>query len=147
MPFIKIHEFVNYGKYATATALKGLKKSDASFMAVHSSDDDTVPEEIGYSIYYDKYRDDPRFTFLHFTDRGHNHLFSSGDYNKEINAEFAAWCETLDYDYHSQEEKDRFEGDKLKWTKEHLDRKKWADRLDEEIASQFVDFYNESLER
>ena len=147
MPFIKIHEFVNYGKYATATALKGLKKSDASFMAVHSSDDDTVPEEIGYSIYYDKYRDDPRFTFLHFTDRGHNHLFSSGDYNKEINAEFAAWCETLDYDYHSQEEKDRFEGDKLKWTKEHLDRKKWADRLDKEIASQFVDFYNESLER
>lgn len=147
MPFIKIHEFVNYGKYATATALKGLKKSDASFMAVHSSDDDTVPEEIGYSIYYDKYRDDPRFTFLHFTDRGHNHLFSSGDYNREINAEFAAWCETLDYDYHSQEEKDRFEGDKLKWTKEHLDRKKWADRLDEEIVSQFVDFYNESLER
>ena len=147
MPFIHIHEFVKYGKYSTNSALKGLKKSDTAFMAVHSSDDDTVVEEIGYSIYYDKYKDDPRFEFLHFTDRGHNYLFNKRDYNDELNAQFDQWLKTLDYDYNSPENKERFIADKAEWLTKNIDRKKWSSRLDTDITSQFVDFYNKSLER
>ena len=145
MPFIHIHEFVKYGKYSTNSALKGLKKSDAAFMAVHSSDDDTVVEEIGYSIYYDKYKDDPRFAFMHFTDRGHNYLFNKRDYNDELNAQFDPWLKTLDYDYNNPENKERFISDKADWLTKNIDRKKWCSRLDTEVASQFVDFYNKAL--
>lgn len=147
MPFIQIHEFVHYGKYSTNSALKGLKKSDAAFMAVHSSDDDTVIEEIGYSIYYDKFKDDPRFAFMHFNDRGHNYLFNKRDYNDELNAQFDQWLKTLDYDYKSEENKERYTTDRFNYLMENIDRKRWADRLDTEVASQFVDFYNRSLER
>ena len=147
MPFIHIHEFVHYGKYSTNSALKGLKKSDTAFMAVHSSDDDTVIEEIGYSIYYDKYKDDSSFAFVHFTDRGHNYLFNKRDYNDELNAQFDSWAKTLDYDYNSVENKERFIADKADWLNKNIDRKKWASRLDTDIVSQFVDFYNKSLER
>ena len=56
----------------------------------------TIPE---------KYRDDPRFTFIRFEDRGHNEVFNDPDntYKDEFNAEFDKWLGSLDYDYNAEE--------------------------------------------
>lgn len=146
-PFIKIHECFKYGKYASNTAMNGFENTDASILVLHSADDNVIGIEYGYDKYYEKYKDDPRFTFIRFEDRGHNEVFNNPDntYKDEFNAEFDKWLESLDYDYKAEENKERFKEDKAKYTTENLDHAKWSTRLDEELFVQFLDFYNTAI--
>ena len=91
MPFVRLHEYINYGKYATNTAMDGFANSDARVMVVHSADDNTIRIRYGYDIYYEKYKDDPRFEFIRFESRGHNSIFLEPDnnYSDEFNAEYS----------------------------------------------------------
>ncbi|MBQ5544986.1 MAG: alpha/beta fold hydrolase [Clostridia bacterium] len=145
MPFVKLHELVKYGKYASNTAMDGFNNSDADVMIVHSADDDVVPIEYGLDRFQEKYKDDPRFTFLRFEDRGHNHIFNDNTYTDEFNAAFDKWCETLDYDYQASENKERFAKDKADYIHQHLDRDRWSHRLDEELFGQFLAFYDKNV--
>ena len=146
-PFIKIHERFKYGKYASNTAMDGFENTDASILVLHSADDNVIDIEYGYDKYYEKYKDDPRFTFIRFEDRGHNEVFNNPDntYKDEFNAEFDKWLESLDYDYKAEENKERFREDKAKYITENLDHAKWSTRLDEELFVQFLDFYNTAI--
>ena len=56
MPFVKLHEFIKYGKYASNTAIDGFENSDAPVIVVHCEGDPVVPVEYGYEIFYAKYR-------------------------------------------------------------------------------------------
>ena len=87
-PFIRIHELIKYGKYASNTAMDGFAATDAAIMIVHSADDDVIGIEYGYDKYYKKYKDDSRFTFIRFEDRGHNEIFNdpANTYIDEFNA-------------------------------------------------------------
>ena len=89
-PFVKIYERFKYGKYGANTSMDGFAASDAAVMIVHSADDDVI--EIGYGLdkYYEKYKDDPRFTFIRYEDRGHNDILNKPDdtYKDEFNAGF-----------------------------------------------------------
>lgn len=145
-PFIKIHERFKYGKYASNTAMDGFENTDASILVLHSADDNVIGIEYGYDKYYEKYKDDPRFTFIRFEDRGHE-VFNNPDntYKDEFNAEFDKWLESLDYDYKAEENKERFKEDKAKYITENLDHAKWSTRLDEELFVQFLDFYNTAI--
>lgn len=142
LPFVKLHERIQYGRYASNTAMDGFSKSDAAVMIVHSFDDEVVPVEYGYEIYYDKYKDDPRFCFVPLENRGHNY-FNDGTYRNEFEAEFDDWLKTLDYDYDSAENKERFAEDKADYICQNLDREKWCDSLDLELFEDFVGFYDE----
>lgn len=146
-PFVKIHEQIKYGKYASNTAMDGFKASDAAVMVVHSLDDDVVPIEYGFDLYYEKYGDDLRFTFLKFEDKGHNDVVNdnSDTYKDEFNAEFDKWLETLDYDYEADENKERFIEDKANYIHNHLDRERWSSRLDEALFRKFVSFYDDNM--
>ena len=148
MPFVKLHERVKYGGYATNTAMDGFKASDAAIMVVHSADDEVVPMKYGYDLYYEAYKDDPRFTFLLFEDKGHNDLFadSNDTYKDELYAELDQWAETLDYDFRAEENQERFAADKAEYIHEHLDRARWSNRLDEELFEQFLAFYDANLQ-
>ena len=75
-PFVKIYERVKYGKYAKNTAMDGFASSDASVMVVHSADDDVIEIGYGYDQYYEKYKDDARFTFVRFEDKGHSDILN-----------------------------------------------------------------------
>lgn len=145
MPFVKIHEWMNFGKYATNTAMDGFKSSDAKILVAHSEDDKTVPIQYGYDLFYKKYKDNPRFTFLLFKNKGHSDFFVDGNntYKDEFNAKFNKWTSTLDYDYKSEENKERFMKEKAEFIKDNLDRKSWSNRLDTHLFKQFVDFYDE----
>ena len=148
MPFIKLHEWVKYGQYATNTAMDGFEASAASVMIVQSADDQVVPPCYGYDLYYDKYQNDPRFRFLLFEDRGHNNIFiaPTDTYADEFNEAFSKWLETLGYDYQAEENEDRFLAEKADYLHQHLDRARWSNRLDEELFAQFVDFYDQNMQ-
>ena len=148
MPFMKLHEWVKYGQYATNTAMDGFEASAASVMIVQSADDQVVPPCYGYDLYYDKYQNDPRFRFLLFEDRGHNNIFiaPTDTYADEFNEAFSKWLETLGYDYQAEENEDRFLAEKADYLHQHLDRARWSNRLDEELFAQFVDFYDQNMQ-
>lgn len=149
IPFVKIHEQVKYGNYAKNTAMDGFEASDAAILVTHSEDDQVVPIQYGYDLYYDKYKDDPRFTFLRFKNKGHSDFFVDGNnnYKDEFNSVFNKWAESLDYDYKTEENKERFTKDKAEFINVHLDREKWAHRLDKELFKEFTKFYDEYLNR
>ena len=146
-PFIRIHERFKYGKYAANTALDGFESTDASVMIVHSADDDVIEIEYGCDKFFEKYKNDVRFTFIRFEDRGHNEIFNdpANTYKDEFNAEFDKWLKTLDYDYNSEENKERFIKDKADYITEHLDHARWSSRLDESLFNRFLDFYDQAI--
>jgi pimeloyl-ACP methyl ester carboxylesterase len=146
-PFIRIHELFKYGRYASNTAMDGFDSTDAAVMIVHSADDDVIGIEYGYDMYYEKYQNDSRFTFIRFEDRGHNEIFNDPEntYKDEFNAEFDTWLETLDYDYNAEDNIERFKEDKAEYITESLDHVRWSTRLDEELFTRFLDFYNEAI--
>ena len=145
MPFVKLHETIKYGKYAANTAMDGFAASEAAVMIVHSADDSMVPMSIGYDIYYKKYADDPRFSFIRLEDSGHSYVFDDMTYINEFNTGFDNWLETLDYDYNAKENKERFAEEKAEYIDRNLDRERWSHKLDTALFDRFVDFYNAYL--
>ena len=95
MPLISLYEFVTYGKYASSTAMKGFERSDCGVMIIHGELDGTVPIEYGYDIYAEKYADDPRFTFLRYSDRGHVNILpkSNTGFAGELLTQIVAFCD------------------------------------------------------
>lgn len=145
LPFVKVHEVMKYGDYASNTAMDGFTASDAAVMVVHSADDETVPMEYGYDIYYEAYKDDPRFSFIPLEENGHNYVYCDTGYIDQFNAGFDAWLETLDYDHQAEENSGRFIADKADYIQQNLDRQQWSDMLDGELFAQFVKFFDENL--
>lgn len=144
LPFFQLHERLKYGGYASNTAMDGFSKSDAAVMILHSSDDEVVPARYGYDIFYEKYKDDSRFRFIRFEDKGHNYL-NDKTYTDEFNAEFDKWLETLDYDYNASKNKERFSKEKADYIHKNLDREKWCHSLDLKLFKDFVTFYDENV--
>ena len=147
-PFVRIHERFKYGSYAVNTAMDGFDSTDASVMIVHSADDDVIGIEYGCDKYLEKYKDDARFTFIRFEDRGHNDILNDPDdtYKDEFNAQFDQWLGTLDYDSKAEENKDRFIQEKAEFITENLDHERWSNRLDEDLFVQFLSFYDETIQ-
>lgn len=146
-PFIRIHEYFKYGKYAKNTAMDGFDATDANIMIVHSADDGVIGIEYGLDKYYEKYKDNSRFKFIRFEDRGHNEVFNdpNNTYKDDFDAKFDSWLETLDYDYKVEENRKRFLDDKANYITENLDHEKWSHRLDEGLFAQFLEFYEQSI--
>lgn len=144
MPFIKLHERIKYGEYASRTAIDGFGASDAAVMIVHSQDDDTVPIEYGFDLYFEKYKRDSRFQFIRLEDRGHNYLYDDLTYINELNEAFDNWKESLDYDYKAKENRERFRGEREEYLYKNLDRNRWCNMLDTDLFEQFVEFYDEN---
>ena len=145
MPFVKLHENIKYGSYAAATAMDGFAASDAAILILHSADDETVPTEYGYDLYYAKYQNDPRFCFLYPADRGHSYVYHDQTYINRFNEQFDSWLETLDYDYYAEENHQRFVDDKAEYIRQNLDRSQWCNMLDPELFETFLEFYDANL--
>jgi len=74
IPFAWFHEYLMYGKYACASAMKGFANSNCKVMIVHGALDRTVPSEYGYDAYNEKYGSDERFVFKKYKYRDHDLL-------------------------------------------------------------------------
>ena len=143
-PFIKLHERIRFGAYASRTGLKGFAASQAAVLVAHSADDDTVPMQCGYDLFWEAYHDDPRFEFLRLEGRGHN-LLTDTDYVDEFNEGFREYRESLDYDYRDKKNADRFIADKAEYIRQNLDRARYSHRLNEALFQRFLAFYDAHL--
>lgn len=147
IPFVKLHERIKYGSYASSTAMEGFAATKANIMIVHSSDDDVIPTEYGYDLYYEKYKDNPRFRFIRLEAQGHNYVYDDMTYINQFNMKFDKWLETLDYDYSNSENKEQFAADKAEYIHNNLDRDKWCSMLNSELFDGFVSFYDEHIKQ
>ncbi len=143
MPFVKLHELIKYGKYASGSAMKSFAETEMPVLILHSADDDTVPCEYGYDMYYEKYGNDGRFEFIRLEDRGHNYVYDDMSYINEFNAKFDKWRDALDYDYKT--DKERFAADKAAYINKNLDRYRWSHMLDGNIFDDFLKFYEKHM--
>ena len=133
-PYIMNYEQGKFGKYARYTALNSFANSTAPVFIVHSGDDDVVPYIAGYKKYYEKYKNDPRFTFVLYENRGHGTVY----YNEE------GVKYTLDFEnkWNKFNKKNPTDEEKLKFVSENINREYWANRIDKELFKQIVNFYN-----
>lgn len=143
MPFIKLYERIKFGRYAANSAMDGFAASDAAVMIVHSADDGVVPIEYGLDFFYEKLKDDPRFTFIRFEGRGHNYVFDDTSYLREFNEGFDSWLGTLDYDYSAKENLDRYIADRAAYFRQNLDMERYSHMLYTALFEQFLNFYDE----
>lgn len=144
LPILNVYEDIKFGEYADNTAIESFKNSEAAVMVLHSEDDGTVPIKYGYDIWYEEYKDDPRFIFKHYEDKGHSYIYYSDEgiaYMNEINDKMSQWGDTLPDDISDQELKER----RAEWIKENLDREKWTNLINTELFSEISDFYEENL--
>ena len=147
LPFLRLHDYIRFGKYSTITAEDGFNNTDARIMIVHSMDDKVVPAEIGYNIYYMNHKDDPRFSFICYEDKGHRYFHEVTPYVTETDEAYQQWLETLDYDYNDKANAERLEEDREKYYRENVDVKKyWENRLNRELLDKLLAFYDEALE-
>ena len=145
IPFIKLHERIQFGQFASNTAMDGFAKSGAAIMIVHSEDDSVVPIEYGYDLFYEEYANDPRFVFIRLENKGHSYVYDDMTYIDELNAGFVDWLKTLDYDYQAAEYSERFAADKADYLNDHLDRARWCNKLDKELFDRFLAFYDDHI--
>ena len=137
MPFIKNHEKELFGNWANSTAIRGFDSTKAHVFIVHSGDDKTVPYEAGYKIYYEKYKNNPRFTFRLFESKGHGTVYYSEEgmkYSLEWDDKWKSFLKSNP----SEENKKKFIAD-------NINRAIWNDRLNHELFEEIITFYNENL--
>ncbi len=138
MPYINIYEKIKFGDYASNTSMKGFEKTNAKAMIVHSEDDAQVQKKYGYDIYYEKYQDSSRFTFISYKDKGHNQLYYSDEAIKYMNNFNNDFKEYIGDSEVTPDKKEKFIND-------NLDRTIWTNLLDEELFTKIIEFYDSSL--
>ncbi len=138
LPYVNSIERGKFGKYAKVTAMDGFENSDAGVFIVHSEDDNVVPIQYGYDIYYEKYSNDPRFEFVKYKDKGHNYVVYSEEAIDYINNFTKTANEHFEGKTPSKEEV-------AEYYKNNLDRDIYADMLDKELFGRIVKFYDSYL--
>ena len=137
MPYVGTYEQAKFGKLTNSTAMRAFKNSTANVFIIHSQDDDVVPFKTGYKIYYQAYKDDPRFMFQEYENRGHGTVYYS-DFGKQYTEDFEkCWNEFLT-DHPNEEEK-------IAYINEHIDRDIWNNRLDTDLFTKIITFYDSNI--
>lgn len=138
LPLIADHERGLFGEYASLSVLEGVAATEARVMFIHSEDDSMIPVEISYDRYHAAYADDPRFTFIHFEDRGHNYVFCSEErvaYVEAYNAEADAYV---------AEHGKLTEEERAAYYEQHFDKHRGYE-LDAGLMQQMLALYDGSL--
>lgn len=95
VPPLILRERRQWGRYASASAMKGFAKSGARVMIIHSDDDETVHMKSGYDRYHRVYAGNARFRFVKLSGRGHNHPLHENGIRGRLDA--ALMREILDF--------------------------------------------------
>ena len=136
-PAVSTYEKIKFGtKYTSISAIDGMKNSNAKIMIVHSRDDSQVPTEYGYDKFYSEFKNNDRFEFVLYENRGHNYLFfseESAKYRDMINKEYKEYVESSGKEY-SAEIKSEF-------MSAHLDKKR-AFEPDYDLMEKILKMYD-----
>lgn len=142
LPYVKSYEIMKFGKYAKTTSVKSFEKSSANVFIIHSSDDETIDTKYGYDIYYNRFKDDPKFKFRLYNNRGHDKIDvgdSGRNYLDDFNQSLDIYCEI---------NKDSInENLKANFIHDNLDRNIWANTIDIDLYEEIIEFYDSSLSK
>lgn len=137
LPYISLYEKIKFGKYASYNCVSGFENTDTGIMILHSMDDKMISPKNSYDIFYDLYKDNPRFHFVKYENRGHDYVYysdQSREYKDEFNKKFDEYVNSLDGDLTVEL--------KEEYLNENLD-KKLLYAFDEELMDNIVKFYDE----
>lgn len=70
MPYVGMYQFTQFGRKFKMSGVRGLKKTDAKVLIIHSKDDVEVPY-VNYLKYYKAFKNNDRFTFVTYENAGH----------------------------------------------------------------------------
>lgn len=138
MPYFSLIEKIKFGKYANYSCIKGFEKSNTKIMLIHSSDDDSVSFKNNYERFYKKFKDNSRFIFIDYNNRGHNYVYYTDEarsYGKKLNESFKAFTKSLQVKITPEIRSDYF--------KKHLDKKRFFE-IDTKLMEKVVLFYDEN---
>ncbi|MBQ4265835.1 MAG: alpha/beta fold hydrolase [Clostridia bacterium] len=99
VPLFVLRERRQWGRYASASAMKGFAKSGAQIMVIHSEDDETVHMQSGCDRYHKAYAGNKRFRFVKLSGRGHNHPLHENGVRGTLDA--ALMRDILDFALHA----------------------------------------------
>lgn len=136
MPYISLYERLKFGKYATYSAIDGFANSNAGIMVLHSKDDSTVLSKNGYEKFYNIYKDNSRFNFIEYKDRGHEYIY----YTEEAHR----YKEQLNKDYTGYLKKNNLQDNidiKAEFMEKNLDKSKCYE-LDYNLMQKILEFYD-----
>ena len=136
-PYLVGQDEARFGRYAKYTAMDSFAHSEAPVFIIHSGDDPVVPYLAGYKIYYEKYKNDPRFKFMLYENRGHGTVYYS-DEAVRYTREFENKWERFNKGKHTDEEK-------LGFINENINRTYWSNRIDKNLFKEIVEFYRNNL--
>ena len=88
IPYFKVIDKVKFGKYSTDTGMDGFAKTEAKVMIIHGELDNTVPQDYGYDLYFEKYKNDPDFIFEYRKGCDHNNIL-----NNNVIKDIIAFCD------------------------------------------------------
>lgn len=134
LPFVNAYERLKFGTYASATAMDGFDSSEAGVMVIHSQDDEVVPPEYGYDVFYEVYANDQRFRFVPFENRGHNRILNSleADVSRELmNEAYRAYVEAKGAEHTAEI--------KVEFMNQYPNRMD-SEELDQELFAKILDF-------
>jgi len=133
--YINAYEEEFFGKYASYSVLDGLRAAkDTRVLIIHSKDDQTVPYNASYALYYREFKDNPHFSFIDYKDRGHGTIYQSKEgrnyYEKQVK-EYRKYCK--DNPHLSDEEKNAY-------IEANVDMNRWLDLVDKSLLDKVVSF-------
>ncbi len=143
LPYLKKHEEKTFNEYAYMSGLQSLTLTDAPVMVIHSADDEVVPIEISYDRYYEKFKDNERFTFIRCEDKGHNLILCSDEalaYREEYNKKGDEWLESIGGSENLTPEM------RAEYIETNFDMHK-GDELDSELMEEMLKFYDECVKK
>ena len=133
-PYIETYERHCYKNYANLTSLDGFKKSKAEIFIIHSDDDETVPIAAGLEMYLKEMKDNPRFKYTRFKNRGHGTVY----YSKDGREYFKAF--QREYNNAMKQIKNPTVEQREEYLKEHLDLRNFTHMLNTELMDEIVEF-------
>lgn len=80
--YVSLYNRMIFGKVANITAIDGLKATNAPVFIAHGSKDSFISQKVGYNLFYDEFKDNPRFTFMLLENRGHLDIYSDDKTSK-----------------------------------------------------------------
>ncbi|RKQ30231.1 alpha/beta hydrolase family protein [Oceanobacillus halophilus] len=139
LPYISLYEKIKLGRYASYNCINGFENTEAGVMIIHSADDEMISQEKGFDVFYDHYKNNHRFSFVKYEDRGHDYIYYSDrsrEYKEEFNRKSDEYFNSLDEEFTSEL--------KESYLNDNLDKKILFD-LDEELMNSMVKFYDNNI--
>jgi uncharacterized protein len=140
LPYISLYERMKFGKYSAYNSMNRFENSKAGLMIVHSADDEMISQEKGFTVFYNPYKNNPKFKFVKYENRGHDYVYYSDrsrEYKEQFNQDLDEYVNSLDEELTSEL--------KAAYLNNHLDKKQLFD-LDEELMNSIVEFYDKNVQ-